>query len=61
MNNKYPISRILPPRERLSEVASLLAVAIARLQTKERDKLSENSLDFSLKRSITAPATKYGE
>ena len=59
MNNKYPISRILPPRERLCKTASLLVVAIARLHSREREKFSKDSLDSDLKQSVNTPSTKY--
>jgi hypothetical protein len=59
MNNKYnSIAISLDSRTRLSEVGSLLAVAITRLHAREREGFSKNSLDFSLKSSVTAALTK---
>ena len=55
MNNKSKfIQRTLNSKERLNEVASLLVVAIGRLQIREREEFSKNSLDFSFKSSVTA-------
>ena len=55
MNNKSKfIPRTLNYKERLNEIASLLVVAIGRLQIREREEYSKNSLDFILKSSVTA-------
>lgn len=60
MKNKHnSLVKPFAPRERLSEIGSLLATAIMRLQTKERDRFSKNSLDFGLKQSVTSAATSY--
>jgi hypothetical protein len=46
--------------KRLSEIASLIHVAVWRQFVKERDNFVKNSLDSYIKRSVTAAANKYG-
>jgi hypothetical protein len=58
MNNKF--SSIYTNRERLSEVASFLHVALWRQFCKEREKIPQKSLDSFMKRSVTPSATRYG-
>lgn len=48
-------------RGRLSEVASLLEVAIRRQMWREREKISQKPLDSCLKQSVTVASTKRKE
>ncbi len=41
-------------RDRLSEIGSLLAAAIWRLQIKEREDFLQKSLDFNIEQSVTS-------
>ena len=45
---------IIPAKARLSEIGSLLVVAIGRLEQKKREKTHKNSLDFMREESVTA-------
>jgi hypothetical protein len=61
MKNKFnSISNsiaIIPTKARLSEIGSLLVVAIGRLQFKKRERNLQNSLDFIREESVTAAST----